>query len=53
LATLAAVALDPASLRYEPYPDLLAPHVNLALILAQTALLAPAFLVDVAIEAEP
>lgn len=52
LATLAAVAFDPSSLRYEPYPDLVAPRVNLALILAQLALLVPAFLVEPAAGAE-
>lgn len=45
-ATLVAIALDPASLRYEPYPDLLPPRVNPLLILAQGTLLVPAFLVD-------
>jgi energy-coupling factor transport system permease protein len=42
-ATLAAVAVDPATLRYEPYPDLIAPRVGVAVILAQAALLVPAF----------
>lgn len=53
LATLAAIALDPSSLRYDPYPDLLPPRVNLPLILAQIALLVPAFLVDPTVEAAP
>jgi energy-coupling factor transport system permease protein len=51
LATLVAIAVDPTSLRYEPYPDLLAPRVSLPLILAQAALLVPAFLVDPTVEA--
>lgn len=44
-ATLIVLALDPQALRYEPYPDLVAPRVNLVLILAQLALLVPAFVV--------
>jgi energy-coupling factor transport system permease protein len=44
LSTLAVIALDPAALRYEPYPALIAPHVDLPLILAQAALLVPAYL---------
>jgi energy-coupling factor transport system permease protein len=53
MTTLAAIAFDPASLRYEPYPDLLAPRVGLALILAQVGLLVPAFLAEPASEAAP
>jgi energy-coupling factor transport system permease protein len=53
LASVAAVALDPASLRYEPYPDLHGPAVSLPLILVQLGLLVPAFLVVPAVEAEP
>jgi energy-coupling factor transport system permease protein len=51
LATVAAIAFDASSLRFEPYPVLVAPRVNLALILAQGALLIPAFVVDPAAEA--
>jgi energy-coupling factor transport system permease protein len=50
-ATLVSLAVDPRSLRYEPYPDLIAPHVNPLLILAQLALLIPAF-VAIPIEEE-
>jgi hypothetical protein len=46
------MTFDASSLRYEPYPDLVAPRVNLALILAQAALLVPAFVVDPATEAD-
>jgi energy-coupling factor transport system permease protein len=46
VTTLAALGFDPASLRYEPYPDLLAPRVSFAVILAQAALLVPAFLAE-------
>jgi energy-coupling factor transport system permease protein len=42
IATLGSIVADPSSLRYEPYPDLIAPVVGLPVILAQAALLAPA-----------
>lgn len=41
--TVIVLAIDPRALRYEPYPDLIAPRVNLMLIFAQMALLIPAF----------
>jgi energy-coupling factor transport system permease protein len=43
VATLATLELDPAGLRYEPYPRLTLPRVDLALMVALLALLAPVF----------
>lgn len=42
-ATLAASNVDPAALRYEPYPALTAPAIELPLLVALLLLLAPAF----------
>ena len=42
IATLAASNLDSGALRYEPYPDLIAPAVNLPALAALLLLLAPA-----------
>ena len=39
---LAVLAADPAAFRYEPYPSLTAPRVNLPLLAALALLLAPA-----------
>ncbi|HEY8446114.1 MAG TPA: energy-coupling factor transporter transmembrane component T [Thermomicrobiales bacterium] len=52
MATLTALLTDPAALRYEPYPRLTVPAINLWLLLAQAGLLAPAFLVEPAGERE-
>ena len=40
-ATLATLAMDPAALRYEPYPSLTPPRVNLGVLAALALLLAP------------
>lgn len=49
VAVIAMIRLQmaPAGLLYEPYPALLAPHVDLVLLLGLALLLAPAFLAPV------
>jgi hypothetical protein len=41
VAEVLTVALDPAALRYEPYPSLTAPRVGLPLLAALALLLTP------------
>jgi energy-coupling factor transport system permease protein len=41
-AEIAVLVLDPAAFRYEPYPSLTVPAINLALLVALGLLLAPA-----------
>lgn len=47
---LATLAVDPAAFRYEPYPSLTAPRVNLPLLAALALLLAPALYAPTAAE---
>jgi hypothetical protein len=52
VATIVSLAVDEAALRYEPYPSLLLPRVNLGLLAALGLLLMPALVSRPAQEVE-